>query len=315
VSRYTLSQAVPHLTKLFINPDEVGSRQATLILLAEFIEASRDSSTDSSLLASYKDEVLGVLTAALKVHNLRLPAMAGLKGLVTTQNLLSDEELGFVTHSASEIIQDDPSQFDEVSDGIIELLVSISDVSPIHVAEQTLPLLFSSLPDSAPARDSAEERGNCWKTLSALQALCRTPVLFETLVVRLTTKLELMCSPTRHPDDVEPTAAYAHAILKTLANVLTVKVLKRDTDVPKYIERLVSRLFNLFIHSALECDDARLLVTTDRRVLDAASEVITLVVRTLPLQWVALCFIDASDGDQYRAGDKRFTSSLSSKPC
>ncbi|KAH6916048.1 RNAPII transcription regulator C-terminal-domain-containing protein [Coprinopsis sp. MPI-PUGE-AT-0042] len=288
VSRYTLSQAVPHLTKLFINPDEAGSRQATLILLAEFIEAAQDSAshvgTDDPLLSPYKDEVLGVLTAALKVHNLRLPALAGLKGLVTTQNLLSDEEIGFVTHSTSEIIQDDPTRFDEISDGIIELLVSISNVSPAHVAEQTLPLLFSSLPDSAPARDAAEARGNCWKTLSTLQALCRTPVLFETLVVRLSTKLELMCSPSRHPDDVEPTAAYAHAILKTLANVLTVKVLKKDADVPKYIERLVARLFNLFIHTALESDDSRSLVATDRRLLDAASDVITLVVRSLPLQ-------------------------------
>ncbi|EAU90313.2 hypothetical protein CC1G_08995 [Coprinopsis cinerea okayama7 len=286
VSRYTVSQAVPHLTKLFINPDEVTSRPATLILLAEFIEAARDSPIDTGgiLLAPYKDEVLGALSSGLKTHKLRLPALAGLKGLVTTEKLLTHEEIGFTVHNINEIIQDHPDQFDDISEGVLELLSSISEVAPSHIVDQTLPLLFSSLSDSAPARDAVEERAKCWKILSYLEALCTPPSLFETLVIRLTTKLELLCSPSNQPEDSEPTAAYAHVILKTLANTLAKKVVKANPDVPKYLDRLVSRIFNLFIYTALESHEDKPSVTTDHRLIEVAAEVITLVVRTLPQQ-------------------------------
>ncbi|TFK26217.1 ARM repeat-containing protein [Coprinopsis marcescibilis] len=284
VSRYTASQAIPHLTKLFVNPDEATSRAATLILLAEFIEAARDSSshvdTGGLLLAPYKDDILGVLTSGLKAHNLLLPALGGLKGLITTKNLLSDEELRFVVHSVNEVIQDHPDQFEDTRDGVLELLASISDVAPSHIQELTLSLFFSALPDDAPPRDSVEQRVQYWKNLSALEALCTHPQLFETLVIRLSTKLELLCSPSHHPKDNEPSAAYAHAILKTLANVLTVKVIKGHTDVPKYIERLVSRLFNLFVYAALHSTEETHLIATDRRLLDVSAQIITLVVRT-----------------------------------
>ncbi|KAF5335990.1 hypothetical protein D9611_006343 [Ephemerocybe angulata] len=282
VAKYTVSQAVPHLTKLFINPDEVGSRPATLVLLAQFIEAARDSSSMDSFLLPYKDEVLGALSSGLKAHNLRLPALTGLKALVTSKGLLSDQELGFIIHHLNEIIQDHRDQFDDISDGILELLSCISEVSPQRVVEQTLPILFSSLPDSAPARDAASERAQIWKNLSYLQTLCTEPQLFETLVIRLTTKLELLCSSADAQADLEPSAAYAHALLKTLANVLAVKVKRKHADVAKYLERLVVRVFNLFVHAALVPGEKQAVINVDPRLLQAAAQCATLVVRSLP---------------------------------
>ncbi|TFY54747.1 hypothetical protein EVG20_g9585, partial [Dentipellis fragilis] len=43
VSKYTLAQAVPHLIKLFLNPDERANRGPVLALLAALIAAARDS--------------------------------------------------------------------------------------------------------------------------------------------------------------------------------------------------------------------------------------------------------------------------------
>jgi DNA repair/transcription protein MET18/MMS19 len=286
VAKFTVSQAIPHLTKLFINPDEVTARPATLVLLAQFIEAARDAQDKDTktelFLAPYKDEVLGALSSGLKAHNLRLPSLGGLKGLVTTQRLLTDQELGFIVHHIDEIIQDHPDQFDDISDGVLELLGSIAEVAPQIVVEQTLPILFSGLPDGAPAREAAAGRAQVWKTLSYLQTLCTEPQLFDTLVVRLTTRLEHLYSKAGEVGDVEPSAAYAHAILKTLANTLQVKVSKKHADVAKYLERLVVRLFNIFVYSALEFKETAATFLEDPRLLQAAAQCMTLVVRSLP---------------------------------
>jgi DNA repair/transcription protein MET18/MMS19 len=146
--------------------------------------------------------------------------------------------------------------------------------------------LFSSLSDKAPARIATTDRTKYWQTLSALSKLCIQQELFETLVIRLSTKLDLICIPvvpTAHDWDLEPSAAYAHAMLTALTNTLRTKVDLGHTDVPKYIDRLVSRLYNLFIYSALLSTEYRT-AATDPRVIDIAAQIITLVVRTLSIQ-------------------------------
>jgi len=176
-----------------------------------------------------------------------------------------------------------------LSDSILHLLTTITSIAPRHVAEQTLPLLFKSLPDAAPPRTAAGERGKCWRTLSALQTLCVQSELFENLVIRLTTKLDLICLPsTWQPtaaSDIELDAAYAHAVLKTLSQTLAVKVQRKDPDVVKYIDRLVPHIFNLFISSTFLSNE-RPVMTTDPRLLQVAGEIITLVVQSLPLKLV-----------------------------
>jgi DNA repair/transcription protein MET18/MMS19 len=166
-------------------------------------------------------------------------------------------------------------------------LTTITSIRPHHVLEQTLPLLFRFLPDTAPPRAAAGERAKYWRTLSILQTLCVQSELFENLVIRLTTKLDLICLPSSiaASDDIEPDAAYAHAILKTLSQTLAVKVQRKDPDIVKYIDRLVPHIFNLFISSIFLAKE-RPVITTDPRLLQVAGEIITLVVQSLPLELV-----------------------------
>lgn len=174
-------------------------------------------------------------------------------------------------------------------------MTTITSIAPHHVAEQTLPLLFRFLPDTAPSRAAGGERAKCWRTLSALQTLCVQSELFENLVIRLTTKLDLICLPSAFrvsqnmtaSDDIEPDTAYAHAILKTLSQTLSVKVQNKDPDVVKYIDRLIPHIFNLFISSTFLSDE-RPVIATDPRLLRVAGEIITLVVQSLPLQLVKI---------------------------
>jgi DNA repair/transcription protein MET18/MMS19 len=73
-----------------------------------------ETETTGPALAPYKDEVLGVLTVGLKTASSRRPALAGLQGMATTENLLTDEELGFVVHNVNEILEADSDELDDV---------------------------------------------------------------------------------------------------------------------------------------------------------------------------------------------------------
>ncbi len=151
------------------------------------------------------------------------------------------------------ILSLDLTSFD--SDDALDLLITIAKGNSKIVEESTLPMLFSSLPDSAPARDAVSERLKYWQILRWLEKLCTTPPLFETLVVRLTTKLDLICSPGAlggvKDEDRDPIAAYAYCILATLVAVLQTKEDRKHSDIPKYIDRFVPKLYNLFFYLCL----------------------------------------------------------------
>lgn len=157
--------------------------------------------------------------------------------------------------------------------------------------EQTLPVLFSSLPDRAPGREAVSERTKYRRILSALSKICVQQELFETLVIRLSTKLDLVCGSAGSlalDIDLELSAAYAHFILTALVHTITTKIRLEHADLPKYVDRLVSRLYNLFIYSALVSTGNENMPATEVRVIGAAAQIITLVIQTLPVQYV-LC--------------------------
>lgn len=204
------------------------------------------------------------------------------------------------------------------SDASLDLLCTISSIAPSHVSGNTLPLLFASLPDRAPPREAEAERIKYWRTLASLKKLCTQPDLFETLVVRLSTKLDLLCLPFATPtppdlepevtaeaaEDLEPAAAYAHSLLKTLADVLQAKIELGHTDVVKYIDRLVPRLYNLFIYTGLHAE-TRVMVATDLRLLAVAAQIITLVMQTLSVAYVLGFAWARRVGTKRCTGDKK----------
>jgi DNA repair/transcription protein MET18/MMS19 len=146
----------------------------------------------------------------------------------------------------------------------------------------TFPLLFSALPDQAPAREDFEGREKYRTVLSALSRLCAHPDLFETLVVRLSVRLSLLYAPAAAPEDPEPSAAYVHALLSTLADVLSRKVENGDVDVSKYLDRLVPRLFNLAVYGTLATTGST--GVSDPRVTSVIAQLVSLVTQSLSVQ-------------------------------
>ncbi|KAF9069802.1 ARM repeat-containing protein [Rhodocollybia butyracea] len=276
VSQYIVTQTAPHLIKLYTHPDNVAARPSVLLLLSDLIAAARDSM---------------IVSSALKVPAARDPAFACLLGLVSTEKLLSNEELAFIVHNVDEILSEDSEEAEDASAPALQLLVTISQKASHLIKEQTLPLLFGMLPDDAPAREAVSERARVWRILSSLNTLCRQPELFETMVIRLTTKLDLLCLPSSvskaaslDNQNREPRAAYAHSILTTLYQTLLGKVDEAHTDVAKYVESLLPRLFNLFIYSALVSNEENELIATDSRLITVAGQIIATVVQNVAAQ-------------------------------
>ena len=152
-------------------------------------------------------------------------------------------------------------------------------MSARHVTDGTLPLLFIALPDEAPSRNSTAEISKYRRVLQLLTRLCVQPPLFETLVIRLSAKLDILFSRAGDAKDTEPIAAYAHSLLQTLSRVLAVKIKENHADIPKYLDLLIIPLYNLFVSSALKRPDG---VATNERLLVVAGKVVSFVVRVLP---------------------------------
>jgi DNA repair/transcription protein MET18/MMS19 len=126
VSHYTVTHVVPHLIKLFLNPDEAPNRGPTLKLFASFIAALRDSNVkfrdvDASWLVPYKDEVLGIFTTGIKTSSSSGQAIEGLHALVTTPKLLDDEEVGFVVSNVNDVLSGDRDDLANVRYGLSNL--------------------------------------------------------------------------------------------------------------------------------------------------------------------------------------------------
>lgn len=185
-------------------------------------------------------------------------------------------------------------------------MAAISKIAPKALEEITLPLLFSKLPDKPPTLEGEEDRIRYRRILSSLSVLCVQPPLFEILVVRITAKLDLLCTAGQDavPADalvspgtdgaVEDTsmvdqttreceAVYAFALLSCLLNVLRTKQDLGHLDIPKYIDELVPRLFTIFVLAALSRKSEQE-IASDPRLVVVASRVVETVVQTLSVE-------------------------------
>ncbi|KAJ6582074.1 ARM repeat-containing protein [Mycena capillaripes] len=291
VARYTLANAVPHLLKLFMDPNEVPSRHPVLLLLSDLIAAARDSvkgqaesMSDSAPpeppLAPFKDEVLGALISGVAASATTRAALAGLTGLVSTPHLLSDAELGFVVLKVNDVLETCyDEEHSEDSNAILKLLMTISATSPVHVRTQTLPLLLGALPARAPPRDDVPARARYQHVLSALSTLCGPPTLFDTLVAALTPRVvSIAFDAPDSDDDPELPAAYLHALLTALKRALAGKVDEGNADVAGYADSLVPALYGLCVRAALRGGPAR-----EPRVVGVVGDIVGLVVQSLAL--------------------------------
>ncbi|KAG1722321.1 Dos2-interacting transcription regulator of RNA-Pol-II-domain-containing protein, partial [Suillus paluster] len=238
----------------------------------------RSSNPSSYPLTASKDILLGLLIISLKAPVTCLPALHGLTTLVHTPKLVADDELGYIVLKVSKLLSKEPDEAHGFSMDTLALLTVITGITPHHLSSQSLPILFP------PSQIT----------------LCVQPQLFEMLMVRLITKLDLLCaiSPTWTIEQ-ESTAAYAHAILTALTNTLDAKVSLNDADVPNSevmavaadprllqvgvrIIRLVSQTFNVVWQEKLI---AAVFAAYTQGLLNLAAPFAPLHLNASPQQW------------------------------
>jgi DNA repair/transcription protein MET18/MMS19 len=297
IAGYTVAQTVPYLLKVFRDPNEVPNRRPLLVHLAAFVDAARQSilakESGKPLLEQSKDEMLGAFTTGLK-SSAAAPALEGLKSMVLTPSLLTDDETRYIVHSVDDMLSpffsdsDAPVEndlSDETSDGALSLflMVATSPSGVRHIEALTLQMLFSALPDTPYKREDEVKRQRAWRVLEFLGSLCVSATLFDTLVVRLLAKVDLSLSLSSETaeEDREAGIAYAHAALHTLAIVLEKKVGAKDADVSKHIHRLVPHLYGLFVASALTPDSTWNLAS-EARLVGVAGRIVGSVVQASP---------------------------------
>ncbi|CAE6466774.1 unnamed protein product [Rhizoctonia solani] len=303
ICTYTLNRVIPFLIKQFHDPDEAAHRDPILTALRDVLHAARElkespcRAESIAFLEANKDAILGALTSGLKAKVSRGSALSGLLQLSHMQGVLSVEEMMFAAHNINELLDSKEDELGDLRPIALEILNVISTVAPKVVEETTLPMLFASLPDNAPPRGADHERAKYWGILSALAALCEAPTLFEVLVIRLSTKLEIICGSI--PADRECAAAYAHALLQTLSNVLVRKSDAGHADVPKYLDRLLPALLAAVIKATLS-PMPREEVATHPKILPTIATIFTMVVR-LALTPKQANFIDSMSKLFYQA--------------
>jgi len=136
---------VPHLTRLFVDPDELPNRGPVLSLLSSLIAAARDSTVKADnaediFLLPFKDEVLGVLVTGLKAQSSLRSAIEGLNGVVTTPALLDDQEIGFVVQKVNDVVS---SQQEDLLGTRCSFLTLSTGLFVDHSALEMRPSIYS----------------------------------------------------------------------------------------------------------------------------------------------------------------------------
>jgi DNA repair/transcription protein MET18/MMS19 len=195
-----------------------------------------------------------VLREGLRTDDLKSPAIKGTVSLVELPGFIDPNDVENIVRGLNDILVND--KIAEHRSAVVKALTAISVVHPALVENITLPLLFHNLPETAPGIDKVEARDQYRDVLKSLSELCVQPALFETLVVRVTTKLDLMSSSpsiSSENDSAEYReceVAFIWDLLNALLGVIETKIKHNHLDVVKHFDRIIPRLNTLAFNAA-----------------------------------------------------------------
>ncbi|KAL7424900.1 hypothetical protein Q5752_000586 [Cryptotrichosporon argae] len=301
---FALSQALPQLFTQFNRPTLPSHRAPILGSISTLLVAARSvyaapgatrTQQDERSLEPYRDALLDVLREGLRTDGLKIAATNGSVALIEIPGFWTRKEVEDIVRGLNEILVHDLDE--DVKSNVISALTTISTLHAAVVESVTLPLLFHTLPDVAPGAKDYDGRERYRDVLSSLSALCAQPALFENLVVRLSTKLDLLGEPTDVPMDGstgaetrECTVAYAWDLLRCLESVVGAKLDKKHTDVTRYFDKIVPRLYGLAVGAALPRADKVVPLFRDRRLLSAIGSIAERLVWELDAERQARLF-------------------------
>ncbi|WWC73452.1 uncharacterized protein I206_107422 [Kwoniella pini CBS 10737] len=323
--KFAISQALPQLFRQFNSPSLPSHRApilstiSSLLLAIQSVYSSSEShrtQQDEQSLEPYHQGILDVLREGLRTEGLKAPAIQGCTACVQIPGFWAKEDVENVVRGLDDILVNDEDP--EIRPEVIKALTTISTHHPTIIESLTLPLLFHNLPDTAPGGEEHIAREKYRSILISLKELCVQTALFQTLVIRITTKLDLLSSPTDKDIDMdgesqfdrrECTIAYCWDLLHALQGVIDMKIKQKHGDLVRYFDQLVPRLMTLVISSTSNEG-----VFGDRRLIGLIAKIVESLVWELPSErqskWFAATY-DAFEKGEWRGVvlDKSITSS------
>lgn len=129
--------------------------------------------------------------------------------------------------------------------------------------------------------------------LSSLRELCVAPALFQTLVIRITTKLDLLSSSTPASggdeemgefDMRECNIAYSWDLLNTQQSVVDKKIREKHQDLIRYFDQIVPRLFTLVVSASSPKLGESVPLFRDRRLVGIIAKLVESLVWELNVE-------------------------------
>lgn len=269
LATFVLEKSLPVFMTTLRAPEEASQRPAAISHLSTLLSSLRTlSEPDLSAFEEDKDELISLLSSFARVEASRSQSLQCLVHFCHLPGFLLDVEKAYVVSIFNDLLKtpsvaEDPAETHTILSGLVQLI----DLLPRELERSTLPILFSQLPSEA-----SDTSDTSYKTaLNSLARLCINPHLTEPLILRLMSRVEALSSSTQ--------SLYAHHLLFALLAVFRKKVEQGHTDLIKYAEGVVGRLFAMFLCSSEEAKQGE--VRNDARIADEAGQIISVLVRTL----------------------------------
>ncbi|WVR08275.1 hypothetical protein IAU60_005322 [Kwoniella sp. DSM 27419] len=315
---FAYSQAFPQLFRQFNTPALPSHRAPLLSIISSLLIAAQTVYSSGSTrrqseersLEPFRENILDVLREGLRTEGLKSPAIKGSEACVLIPGFWAKEETEEVVKGMDDVLLNDDE--DEVRSEVIQALTTVSGQYPMVIESVTLPLLFHNLPDSAPGATEYAAREQYRSILDSLSQLCVQPALFQTLVIRITTKLDLLStvqSPTENDADgrmvdvaeSETQTAYAWDLLNALRTVIEKKTEAKHSDLARYFDQLVPRLCTLTVAAVASKTGQNAALFGNRRLLVLIGKIVERMVQELDAarqsKWLEACYNAFERGD------------------
>lgn len=235
-----------------------------------------------SALNPYREEVLSLSASNLATPGTQEQALFCLVQLAEFKDCLSRDELTYAIQCITDaLVKPSSDSGEDMAANALDALDSLAQSHPDFIEDISLPPLFQLLPDVAPSADDATAIAEYRVALAALATLCKLPALFETLLIRLLSRIEMLCAHTQaKPERLQQTVAYLHNLLTTLRVVIEKKIAAGHTDIQNCASRVLHRLSGLFIGRAVLGNSGRSAALSTRLIADVG-KILTLLVQQM----------------------------------
>jgi len=274
---------VAPLLTLYQDTDGIAKQRALLEVLVQLFDSALEvfgiwmshqpyPSTDNPL-DPFKDRLFELYSQALmstakEEISFRVVALRGVLRLAKLRKYLEESEIGMAVQYFDEIVlTEEPTGRDDLKNEAIQALVEVSRSKPKLIMDITFPAFMSKLPD-------ADERGqrDYIVTLEGLARLSVEKAIFDTLIRRLLSKLDVVLSSTTSP-------TYPQAILSALFYVLSRRDLVGDSNLGYYHEKIVVCLTRKAVLPT--AGNGALTALNDESVMEVLGRLANLIIRAL----------------------------------